>query len=157
MAISEREIDGRKYRVESLNAMEQFHVVRRLAPVLHSALFFVGATMESVEAFKAGDKEKSNSAFVEASFASKPLLIDLSRMEDSELEYVIHTVLKHVKVQQGSSWAPLSVNNQLMFDDMGLVELFKVVETVLKEQLRPIWSASKLSAFLEAARMQMKS
>lgn len=152
-----REICGRVCQIGKLSALEQFHVLRRLAPVLHSSLFFAGATAQSVEAFKAGDVEKSNQAFVEAAFSAKPLLIDLARLDDQELDYVFHAVLKHVKIKQGANFTPISVDGQILFDDLTLIELVTITETVLVDFIRPMLTASTLTAILGAVNKTMNS
>ena len=138
MKTYDQEIGGKKYRIEGLNAFEQLHIARRIAPIVHSGIFFAGAVAKSLVEYKKGNSEASDSSFVEACFSSKPFLIEFSRMPDEDLNFIIHTVLGHVMRDTGSGMARVSMNGQIMFDDMNIADILQIVIKVISEEIRPI-------------------
>ena len=123
--------------------------------LLHSGIFFVGAIKESADAFRSGDEEASDKAFVEAAFSSKPFLVDLARMPEDDLNYVISTILGHTSRQVGSEWMRVYESGALMFDDMTMLDMLQVVGGVLDKQLRPIFASCGLVAIAEEVRAKV--
>lgn len=125
---TELEVDGHKYQVEKLNALKQLHVARRLGPMLVVA----GVTVDMVR-----DGMKLDLDDVVALVG--PVMEILSRMPDDEVEYIIFACLGAAKRLQGDAWAPLMTSDgkQLMFADMDMPAMVRVVLEVIKENLGP--------------------
>ncbi len=118
--MSEFAVQDRKYRSGKLSAIEQFHIVRRIAPVIKE----IGHVF----------KEKGQKVDPMEIFG--PVADALSRMSDQDSEYVLKTCLKVCQVEQGGRWVPLCTSTgAIMFDDLQLAEMIQIAWSVLQENL----------------------
>ena len=118
------EIAGQQYRSGKMDAFRQFHVSRRLAPVLSGLA--AGAS-----AAAGGDPEQEFAAFLQ------PLVNGIASMSDADCDYVLHACLGVVKRQQGNAWAPIFITqgNSLMFDDIDLAVMLQIASRVIQDNL----------------------
>ncbi|WP_019104094.1 phage tail assembly chaperone, partial [Chromobacterium haemolyticum] len=94
----EFELQGETYSVGRLNAFQQLHLSRKLAPVLPALVPFLQVAMSGgLERALSGDLE-------EFAAASRPIASVLSQMPESDAEYIICTALSCVKRKQGKFW-----------------------------------------------------
>lgn len=137
----EIELNGQAYRIGTLNAMTQFHVSRRLAPMIPSVLPLLasvrdGAYTRAMEG-DAADLAKS----------AEPLAQALSQMSDDNANFIIKTCLSVVRRKQDDGWRP--VQNQegaLMFDDIDLVTMMQLAFRVIRESLGGFMQGLAISA-----------
>lgn len=119
------QVAGHDYQVGKLNALQQFHVTRRLGPTL----LILGISMDML---RQGMKVELSDLVAHAG----PVVEFLSKMSDEDSEYVIFTCLAVVKRKQGEAWADvLAGGKQLMFADMDFAVMIRLVVAVLKENL----------------------
>ena len=149
------EFNERLYRFGNLSAFEQLHVARRLGPLVHGGLFFLGPAYDSFKAYESGDAEAADKAFVQAAYSSKPFLDALASMPENDLNYVVSTVLGRTKRKVAGEWMRVYENNTLRFDDMDMVEILRLVVEVLNQQLRPIFASYGLVAIAEGVRAKV--
>lgn len=104
----EFELEGRTYRVNKIDARTQFHIVRRLAPVL-------GEIAPALQG-KGGLE------------ALPPLANAVAKLTDSDADYIIFGLLKAVvrKQDQGLGWGPVTTGEQLMYDDITMPLMLKL-------------------------------
>lgn len=123
---AELTVAGAEYRVGKMSALEQFHVTRRLGPMLVVA----GV---SVEMLSRGMKAELDDLVAMAG----PVMEILSRMSDEDTNYVILTCLKTAHRRQGDAWAPVLAKDgrTLMFADMDMPTMVRIVIEVLKLNL----------------------
>lgn len=138
----EFELEGRTYRVGKIDARAQFHIVRRLAPVLGE---LAGAlqgriTAPAVESDDEAKKAKTAKAAVEA---LPPIANAISRLSDSEADYVIFGLLKVVvrKQDQGLGWGPVTTGEQLMYDDINMTTMLKLAWKALSFNMSGFFNA----------------
>lgn len=121
------EIAGQHYQLAKLNALTQFHVARRLGPIL--------ATMGvSLQMLRSGMKLELDD------FVSllTPVMDIMSKMPDEEVNYILFTCLGVCKRKSGEAWAPvLASGNLIMFSDIDLPTMLQLVVAVLKDNLGP--------------------
>lgn len=105
----ELELDGHTYRVGKLDARAQFHIVRRLAPVL-------GELAPALQGGKGGLD------------ALPPIATAVAKLSDADADYCIFGLLKVVSRRQpnGLGWGPVSTENLLMYDDIGMTQMLKL-------------------------------
>lgn len=101
------EFNGETYQIAKLDPMTQFHVMRRIAPVLAS----IGG----------GNKD-----------GIMGLTLAISRLSDEDVEYVISRCLADCRRQSGDNWAKIYVSGRLMFDDIGMGGLVSLTLETLK-------------------------
>ena len=105
----ELELDGHTYRVGKLDARAQFHIVRRLAPVL-------GELAPALQGGKGGLD------------ALPPIATAVAKLSDADADYCIFGLLKVVSRKQpnGLGWGPVATENLLMYDDIGMTQMLKL-------------------------------
>lgn len=119
------EVNGQRYRVGKLDAMKQFHVSRRLGPLL--------ATMGiSLSVLGKGAEEFDLNEFLPL---LEPITKMMAEMSDEDADYIIFTCLSVVTRLQGGRPAPVSSGRQLMFHDIEMPTLLRLTVEVLKGNL----------------------
>jgi hypothetical protein len=115
----EFEIAGNTYRAGKMPTFTQFHVSRRLAPVLSGL------------AVTAGEEAANFAAFLQ------PIAEAVARMSDADCDFILDACLGVVQRQQGTSWAPVYVGAKqaLMFDDIDMAVMLQLAAKVIQENL----------------------
>lgn len=131
MSETEFEVAGHRYRASKMPAMQQFHVSRKIAPLLPA---LVPVFVKIAKQGGVGDDFSALTALLQ------PLADGLANLKDEDADYVIGTCLATVKRQnaQGSFvaiWSPAA--KTLMSDDMTLADMFPIVIRVIQDQLGP--------------------
>lgn len=109
------------YSAGKLNAFQQLHVARRLAPVLTG---LKDVLQGGLERLKANPLE-----------AVVPLADALSKMKDEDTNYIVTTCLGVVQRQQaeGLPWAGCTdAHGNIMFDDIDMLIMVQIVWKVLE-------------------------
>lgn len=125
------EIKNQGYEIGSLPALTQFHVVRRLAPM-------IGAVGMDAATLKSAASLKDFSEFI------APVVDQLARMTDEDANYVIFSCLAVVKRKAASDGSLARVvasdGRSLMFDDIDMTVMVRLVVEVLKVSLSGFFS-----------------
>lgn len=110
------QIGGRNFKLLKIPAFQQFHIVRRLGPVLGK----LGPVMAHFA--KTSKEESSGDKNIEAMAAFlKPVMDGLSELSDDEANKVLFGLLSAVEMQQSAgNWARLSTDSVLLFSDLEL-------------------------------------
>jgi len=124
----EIEVRGQLYKAGRIDAMKQFHVVRRLAPIL-SAMADIGGLQA---AFSGGQPQAADMAVMLV-----PLANAVSSMPDADVEYVLGICLDVVERKQpGGGWAKVRASNgALMFEDIDMAAMLMIAGGVLGHNL----------------------
>lgn len=137
MQAPEYEVFGSKYKIGRMNAMQQFHVARRLHGVCASLgeAFNVVQRMGGAAALATAVLEKKPTSDVLLVIA--PVLKSLGDMKDSDVEYVFENCLGVVERQQvGGAWAPVwARGGGLMFQDIEMPHMLVLTWHVLRSNL----------------------
>lgn len=107
--MTEFELDGATYQLAKMPAMTQFHVSRRVVPVM-AALDGGGDTIAK-------------------------LMGAISGLSDEDAEYVIGKCLADCRRKSGDTWARVYVSGNLMFEDIGMPGMIKLTFETLRENL----------------------
>ena len=124
--MTELEIGGNTYRINSMPAMTQFHVMRKLWPVLPGivpVLAQAAATLPQGDSQEAGGAMATVDGVAAIAMAAQPLLDGLASMADADAEYVINHCLSAVMRRDsgGKSWSAVHRDGVTMFDDIDLM------------------------------------
>ena len=128
------EIDGVTYRIGKLNAIQQFHIARRMAPVLAVLGESVGALVSLLPkpGQQVGDTELPDGVIPALASAAEVM----AQMSDADSEYVIYTCLGVVARKQGEVYAPiLGPQRQFMFSDIEMPAMLQLTFAVVKDNL----------------------
>jgi hypothetical protein len=120
------DLDADNYRIGKLNALQQFHIVRRLLPALAS----VGVSLSQLQS---GASKDMGSGMEEFLPALGPVSEVLAKMTDEDTNYILFTCLSVVAKRQGSGgYAPTCTGSTLMFQDMSLQVMLRLAVEVVK-------------------------
>lgn len=122
--MAEFSIKGIKYRSGTMDAMTQFHVVRRLGPILGSFRNMLDSKLDD-----------GLSIIAEA----------ISKMSDVDTEYVINSCMAVVQREQagGTGWANVwsTQAKRPMFDDIDMATMLQIVFAVIGDAIVPFFGA----------------
>lgn len=124
--MSEMTVGQFNYQFGKLAAMTQFHVVRRLAPVLAA----MGLSITEMVAKGKSLKEDDVVLFVMDKASDV-----LAKMSNEDAEYIIHSCLAVVRRQQGDRWMPMMTGKSFQFQDIDMQLMIQLTVEVLKENL----------------------
>lgn len=135
-------LNGVRYSSVRLDAFKQFHIARRLAPVVLSLGMGAALMMKFKEA-NASATPKSKEAEAQddlaaLAMAGKPIADVLAAMSDTDSECVLKLCLGVVSREQsgGAGWAPLMNSaGTLQFNDLGLIQMVQLAHAVVLENL----------------------
>jgi hypothetical protein len=112
------QIGERNFKLSKINAIKQYHIVRRIAPILGDIL---PAIKDVAGAMKDQSKMSEQEKFDQIAVMAGPLFNGLSRLSDKDSEIVLYGLLAAVEIkQEQGNWARLVVSDQLMFPDLEL-------------------------------------
>lgn len=136
MSTVEHEVYGNVYQFGKMDAIRQFHVMRRLGTVssgLGEGISRLSAAGGAAELLRDGSR---------AMLVVGPLLEAIGRMTNEDSEYVINTCLAVVKRRQGAtSFSPVQVNpGQLMFPDISMTCMIALVFRTLEHNVGGFFS-----------------
>lgn len=137
------EIDGRQYRAGRLSARQQFHVMRRLSPLVEAVAPAVRDAFKTLDVAK--PDIKAAAALIDIPQIVGGLTHMLGTIPDAEFDYVIDTCLSVIeRQQQGGGWARIldPRTKRVMFDDLDeLAVQTRMVWEVLSGNLTTFFAA----------------
>jgi hypothetical protein len=130
----EFEMDGRQYRFDKLSAMQQFHVSRKIAPLLPPLLpIFAQVVKEKKGKKPLNDLDKIGPLL-------QPFADGLASMSDDVSEYVFNTCLSVIRCKHGDNWIQFwSATGKIAMveelNDVGV--MIRLVVRVIQDSLAP--------------------
>ena len=133
-------ISGKNYTIGRLNALDQLHVSRKIAPIIPSLIPIIsevakGGLSKVIESMESGeDVELENIDLKELdglSGALSPLMDVIAGMSEGDTNLVIHKCLS-VVIRDG---AVLCRGESIMFDDLDMMQILPLVVAVIRKNL----------------------
>ena len=133
-------ISGKNYTIGRLNALDQLHVSRKIAPIIPSLIPIIsevakGGLSRVIESMESGDDvELENIDLKELdglSGALSPLMEVIAGMSEGDTNLVIHKCLS-VVIRDG---AVLCRGESIMFDDLDMMQILPLVVAVIRKNL----------------------
>ena len=133
-------ISGKNYTIGRLNALDQLHVSRKIAPIIPSLIPIIsevakGGLSKVIESMELGDDvELENIDLKELdglSGALSPLMEVIAGMSEGDTNLVIHKCLS-VVIRDG---AVLCRGESIMFDDLDMMQILPLVVAVIRKNL----------------------
>ncbi|EMP1643786.1 phage tail assembly chaperone [Acinetobacter baumannii] len=128
------------YTIGRLNALDQFHVSRKIAPIIPTLMPIItevakgdfAKVIESIEAVDGKDDEavdgKDLTGLQPLAEALEPFMEAFAKMPEDDVNYIIHKCLSVVK--RGS---PIVCRGQsIMFDDLDMAQILPLVIAVIR-------------------------
>ncbi|MEI2267155.1 phage tail assembly chaperone [Erwinia sp. CGal63] len=119
-------IDEKSFRIAKLDVFQQLKVSRKLLPLLAGLLSEI-QTVKSAAA--AGDY------FQVLEKALPAIAHSLAEMSEEDTNAILHPCLAVVSRQQAKSWVPIFSQGVLMFDDLDLITMLRLVLRVVEDSL----------------------
>lgn len=143
--MSDFELGADTFRIGKLNAFQQFHLSRKVAPIIPTLIPLFLKLKQAPAAVAGTDGVAANSqtplsgdlgALAEM---LQPFADGIAGMPDETAEFILSTCLGVVQRKQGVSWFPVwnASQNVCMFDDLDLGVMLKLAVRVITESLGP--------------------
>jgi len=124
---AEFEFKGQKFKLSKIDAFKQFHVIRKLGPIL-------GSILPSFKDFKALESSKKHSALSESDKFDKiakiaqPFLKGMSELSKEDSEMVLLGLLSAAEVYQPEHklWARVAKDDVMLMQNLNLPTMFMV-------------------------------
>lgn len=116
------EAGGRKFKLGKLDAFRQFHIVRRIGPLLAELMpALAGAAKSRQEGMSETEKLEEFASILQ------PVMMGLAKLSDADADYVLFRLLGAVEVfqPQFNTWAKVATDTGLMMQDMDLPVLLQ--------------------------------
>lgn len=122
------DVNGQTYEATKLDAFKQFHLSRKIAPVIPTLIPLF------VEISKGKDLTKDLSGLAGM---LQPFADGLANLSDEHSEFVLKTCLSAVRRKQADKWVPIWSNsgNVCLFDDMDIGVMIQVAINVIQDSL----------------------
>ncbi|MEA1228765.1 hypothetical protein ODQ17_05260 [Acinetobacter sp. IRS14] len=129
------EINGIEYTIGRLNAVDQFHVSRKVAPIVPKLMPIIAEVakgdlakaIDSIDGGKRGDLTDLQPLADSLS----PLMEAFAQMPDEDVNYIIFKCLSVAK----RGGAVVCRNNTIMFDDIDMTQLLPLVIATIRVNL----------------------
>lgn len=120
----EIELGGQRYRTGKLDAFKQFHLFRKLMPILSG----MGESFSVLP-----DSGEMDQQFWSAMGPAANAIAEMSQVDS---EFILKTCLQSVSRWNGNAWARVTAaNGELMYDDIDMMEMLQLTVEVLKDNL----------------------
>lgn len=137
------EIAGHKYAIGKLDAFEQLHVARRLAPML-SELMSAFISAPALFTGKTEGEDESKALMEVLELATGPLADAFSKMSNVDVDYIVHACLSVCERKQAKGYAKVYIpRGGLMFQDIQLDTLLGLTWYVIQENLAGFFPTSQ--------------
>lgn len=138
--MTEFEIKGITYRIGKMSVFQQFHLERKVAPLVPKLLpIFLklqGAAQSAAEGETSNPLTSDLAGTVDM---LSPFMEAIASMDDAQAEFILGTSLSVVSRKQGDTWSPIwsARGNVSMFDDIDMNDMLKMTYRVILEALGP--------------------
>lgn len=139
MAEVEFAVSGQTYRTTKMNTFVQFHLARRVAPLMIPIAAQLGEGGDLRQVLAAGGGEPMMQFAV-------PIIEAIGTMSDTDAENIIFPCLAVVQRQSGPAWSNVLAggglgSHAMMFDDITLPDMLQLVWKVLEVNLQAFFHA----------------
>ncbi|MFA9439402.1 phage tail assembly chaperone [Uliginosibacterium sp. sgz301328] len=117
------------YRLGKLSAIQQFHLTRKIAPVV-PAMVPVFLRLANSKTPLLDDPDSLTALLA-------PFADAMAKMPDEDANYLLGTCLSVVARKQGDAWKSVwdTTHGTILFDDIDLSQMMPIVIRVLRENL----------------------
>lgn len=138
-------VAGVEYGIGRLDAIQQFHVSRRVAPLLASLGLSLGP--EVLKRLREAEGPVGGELDIDSVLAAiGPMANVLSSLSDEHVDYVFATCLGVVTRKQPKMgtrgedlWSPVMRDGRLMFGDVSMPAMIRLSIAVMSENLGDFW------------------
>lgn len=116
---------GQDFKLSKINALKQYHLIRRIGPVLSELLPALKESAKlkegDIDSLPEGEKLELAAKFV------TPIVGGLSKLNDADAEFVLMQLLCAVEMRQSTgNWAKVSNGQMIMLQELELPALMNL-------------------------------
>lgn len=135
---NEFSIGGRNFKLRKINALKQFHIARRIAPILADVLPALGDIQRVAKLEGLSESERLD----EFAKIAAPFMVGISKLSDVDADKVLYGLLSSVEMQQAAgNWANVSTDTMLMIQDLELPQLLQIAGRAFAYNLSGFFTA----------------
>ncbi len=133
-------VGNKEFKLSKIDAFKQFHIVRRIVPILNDLLPAMGAISKSMKGMEGKSEDEKLEQFAKI---GKPVMDGLSKLSDEDANYVLFGLLASVEVKQAEhgNYAFIVRNGTLMFPDLDLPTLLQAAGRAFAFNMSGFFSA----------------
>lgn len=111
------EIGGRRFKLNKIEVFKQFHIARRLTPIMGDIMAVAPKIKDSIK-----DEMSEEQKFEIIAKLAKPIMDGFSKLSDDDANLVLLGLCSSVEVHQptSNSWARIARDNIFMINDFEL-------------------------------------
>ncbi|MDH4163328.1 MAG: hypothetical protein OEW15_11665 [Nitrospirota bacterium] len=127
---NEFKIGDKNFKIGKLDAFRQFHIVRRISPLLAEVMPSIASMSKAA---KNADNLTEDEKLDEFAKIAQPILAGLSKLSDADADYVLYRLLSVVEVEQPQfrTWAKIATDTGLVMQDLELPVLLQAAGRAL--------------------------
>ena len=138
------EVNGVKFQMMKLDAMKQFHIARRIGPILSEllpSLKEIAATSKGMPEAVGGDQMDAIAKVI------GPIMMGLSRLSEEDSERLLKDLLARVQMwdTRFNTWVNLIAANQIALQDIELPTLIQIAGQSFAFNLSGFFNARPVS------------
>ncbi len=133
-------IGDKQFKVRKLDAIKQFHILRRISPILEELLPALGGISKSAKNIDSLNEDEKFDVI--AKFVG-PIMKGLSQLSDEDANLVLFGLLSAVEIQQqpAGNWTSVVVGSSLMIQNLELPALMQLASQAFMFNLSGFFSA----------------
>lgn len=134
-------IDADSFDIGKLNAIEQFHVFLKIAPVLASFIKLRLSTQRKLEEGEGAEEKRK----VEIGTHVESFAMALSKLPKEDVDFILEACLSVCKKQIGAGWHPVWLKGAGLTDQtMPLMTMLRLIWSALEENLTSFFDSAVL-------------
>lgn len=138
MSTATAKINATEFKFNRLDAVAQFHIARRLAPLLSE----LGPLLEAFKKSKLSPEDLKNGNVGELLTAMQPLATALAKLPDDEANAILFGLLAGVEMEQvGGGYSKVSQGRQLLFANLNMATLVQLAGRSLVHNFADFFTA----------------
>lgn len=138
--MSERdfEIGSVKFKLNKVDAMRQFHIVRRMGPLLADLI----PAMQKAARVSKNKEVSDDQKFDDLAELAAPFMTGISKLSDDDANKIIYGLLSSVEMlQESGNWARVATDSGLMFQNIEFPVMMQAAAKALMYNLGNFFSA----------------
>lgn len=121
------EIGTKKFKLCKIDALKQFHITRRIGPILSDLLPSMKDAPSVIRKLQNSEQMTESEKLDEMAKFIGPVMTGFSKLSDEDANFVLFSLLSSVEVQQASgNWAKVVQGEMLMIQDMPFPMMMQV-------------------------------
>lgn len=132
------QIGGRNFKLCKIDAFKQFHIVRRVGPILADLLPGM-QELQKIKNFDSMDESQKLESFAKL---AGPFMAGLAKLSDEDSERVLFGLLASVEIQGPTGgWMKVATDKILLVQDLELPHLINVAGRAFMHNLSGFFAA----------------